>query len=998
MKRRTFLKLAGLGSISFVGCSQDAEKKLFSLLHAPEDTVTGKAKWYAATCRECPAGCGILAKNREGRIIKIEGNPLHPINSGKLCIRGQAALQGLYHPDRIQTPLIKKDNAWQAISFDKARALVLEKAQKAAASGPNRVKMMTAVAGDSLLDVFQTCLEKWHSNNLLIFEPFAYDALKKANDMVFGVDGLVSYDIEASDLLISFGADFLETWLSPVAYAGQFKKMHARTDRKKGFFFHISPYRSLTGANADKWISCNPGSEAVIALGLMREMLLQKESPRHSKTVLAKIRKICAPYTREIVTKLSGIAAEDYAALVFRVTAAKAPLVLGTGTATPGPYNLQTNMAVNFLNYLLDPRLKRLNFKRRHRVETAAPSSEINNFITSLSNESAQMLLIHNCNPAYAMAGSKQFSGALKQERLFTVCFSNILDETAELADLVFPVKHPLETWDEYGGLSDLVSLNQPTMGSLTQAPDIGDLFLNMIREADKADGITTNDKTTPPIPAGTDKMMAYLAFRFQKKGLVNDRVQWVKAVQAGGIFTMGDETAETGSVGFSKACEDLLSGFEYYPPSGYVFAAMPSIRFFDGRGANKSWLCEIPDPLTKIAWQTPVLMHPKTAKAQGLRTGEVVAMEKGAQEIRAAVYETEDAREGVFVMSTGQGHTAYGRYAKNTGENPFKLLSFDADVRVDSYRFDVEGINIRSLRRREVFAHTDGAKDTKGRKIALSQWVHGREPHADVPGKEAKGLAMHEFPLTLPLAEGYDKKRDFYSPHAHDTYRWSMVIDLDRCIGCGACSAACYAENNLSVVGLEQVRNGREMAWMSIERYTDGNKKENYIFLPMLCQHCDNAPCESVCPVYAPHHSKEGLNNQVYNRCIGTRFCSQNCPYKVRRFNWFDGKWADSEKLQLNPEVTVRSKGVMEKCSFCVQRIKDAHGVAKDENRKILDGEVVPACVQTCPTNALSFGNLMDPDSRVRQLVKGPRAYQVMGYLNTKPAVIYLKKKVWEI
>jgi len=224
------------------------------------------------------------------------------------------------------------------------------------------------------------------------------------------------------------------------------------------------------------------------------------------------------------------------------------------------------------------------------------------------------------------------------------------------------------------------------------------------------------------------------------------------------------------------------------------------------------------------------------------------------------------------------------------------------------------------------------------------------------------------------------------------------MVVDLDRCIGCNACTTACYAENNIGIVGEKRIIEGREMAWLSVERYHNPNRMEETVFLPMLCQHCDNAPCEPVCPVYAPHHSKEGLNNQVYNRCIGTRFCAQNCPYKVRRFNWFAWEWPAPSHIQLNPDVTVRVKGVMEKCSFCIQRIKSAHTVAKNEKRLILDGEVLPACVQTCPTDALTFGNLMDKQSRVRKLVADPRAYQVMGYLNTKPAVIYLKKVVQDI
>jgi Fe-S-cluster-containing dehydrogenase component len=300
--------------------------------------------------------------------------------------------------------------------------------------------------------------------------------------------------------------------------------------------------------------------------------------------------------------------------------------------------------------------------------------------------------------------------------------------------------------------------------------------------------------------------------------------------------------------------------------------------------------------------------------------------------------------------------------------------------------------ITVKDTGRKGVLAHTDGSRIQHGRKIALSVSPSALENKAHGP---VHGLTMNDFPLTLPLPEGYDPKRDFYPPHDHDTYRWGMVVDLDRCIGCGACTVACYAENNIGVVGEARILEGREMAWLRVERYLDPDRPEHITFLPMMCQHCDNAPCEAVCPVYAPHHSKEGLNNQIYNRCIGTRFCSQNCPYKVRRFNWFDWKWPDPLPQQLNPNVTVRSKGVMEKCSFCIQRIKAAHGKAKDESRQIRDGDVVPACVQTCPTDALTFGNLMDLKSRVRILAADPRAYQVMGYLNTKPAVIYLKKVV---
>jgi len=274
LSRRHFIKILGIGSLAFApGCSSRPEKNLFSDVQAPEDMVTGKATWYASTCRECPAGCGILAKNKEGRVIKVEGNPLHPVNQGTLCMRGQAAVQGVYHPDRIRRPLLKKKDGWQALSFQEAEALLKEKIDEAVRKGENRVHMLTEVVGQSLASLFQEALQKWRSQPPLAFEPFAYESLKTANQKVFGLDGLPSYRMDEADFLLSFGADFLETWLSPVEYARKFKMMHAFRDGKKGFFVHVGPYQSLTCANADLWLSCYPGSEIGIGLGLIREAL-----------------------------------------------------------------------------------------------------------------------------------------------------------------------------------------------------------------------------------------------------------------------------------------------------------------------------------------------------------------------------------------------------------------------------------------------------------------------------------------------------------------------------------------------------------------------------------------------------------------------------------------------------------------------------------------------------------------------------------------------------
>ncbi len=975
MKRRTFLKMAGVGSISFAfGCSPP-DIHLFSQDRASSDMVPGKATWYASTCRQCPAGCGVLAKNREGRVIKLEGNPLHPVNQGALCQRGQAALQDVYHPDRLTTPLLRQKDGWRPVSFSRAEAILKTRARRAAEKGPDRVRMLTGTVGNSMMSLATQTLQNLQSAPPVVYEPYAYESLKAANEKVFNVNGLIAYRMEKADVLVSFGADFLETWLSPVEYARKFKAMHALCGDSKNIFYHVSPYLGLTGANADHWLACRPGTEAIIALGLVRQALDIGKGHHLPRNFYKFLDRTTAAYTQDRVLQDSGIALSLYEKLIIQLMGARRPLVLGTGTGACDLNGQQINLAANLLNLLLDPQLRLLDFKHRYRVSMASGGSEILKFFSSLDGDGVDLMLLNGVNPAFNLPPGSGVTEALKNQDVFVVSFSNFMDETAVLADLVFPVRLPLESWDEYGGRQPIVSTLQPAMGSLNKAPHLGDVLLHAGFEKNR--------------PAKNYKQ--YLVSQLASTNGVVDETRWVQLLQRGGKFSF-DLKVNRGSHKFKPEKLAPVLGRGTTPlPSSPVFIAAPSIRFFDGRDANKPWLCEIPDPLSRVAWQTPLLVHPRTAGQKGICQGDIVRIRSEAGSLEAPVYVSKLTAPDALAMAIGQGHTAYGRYAAGTGINPIGLLSSRTEPGAGIH-LSIGLVVIEKTGRRMKLAHTDGSRIQHGRAYALRASLKQLQQTGPPP---RNGLSMHDFPLTLPLPEGYDPQRDFYPPHPHETYRWGMVVDLDRCIGCGACAAACYAENNIGIVGVERVLEGREMAWLSIERFQPPGSMEQVTFLPMLCQHCDNAPCESVCPVYASHHSKEGVNNQIYNRCIGSRFCAQNCPYKVRRFNWFDWQWPEPMNLQLNPNVTVRSKGVMEKCSFCIQRIKTVHDTAKNEQRKIRDGEVTPACVQTCPTGALVFGNLADPASRVRKLVDDPRAYQVMGYLNTKPAVIYLKKVV---
>lgn len=965
-----------MGSVGFaVGCTSDPDKHLYTLVQAPEDMVTGKSTWYATTCRECPAGCGVLAKNREGRVVKLEGNPSHPVNKGKLCARGQSALQGLYNPDRLTTPLLKTDSGWQSIDYPKAISIVQERLGQAAAKGPDRTAMLTEVVGDTLLNLFKTVLHDNSAQAPLVYEALGFESLKYAHSQLFGSPILPGYRMEKADLVVAFGADFLETWLSPVEYARKFKSMHTVKAGKKGLFLNISPYQTLTAANADQWYPCRPGSEAVAVMMLIQNALKGGRGhhlPLHLRGALLRMTR---PYTVAKVAELTDLPVTELGKVSHIVMSASRTLILGAGTAADGTPSVALDLASALLNTILDPDLSLYDFDQRHRVEIASSRSDIMTLWKSVNKGDLDLLLLNNVNPLYSMPPGSGVAKAMARKEMFVAVFSNVMDETAAAADLIIPVQSPLESWDIYESKPAIKATMQPTLGKITAAPNLGDLFLQFI-------------------PAGRRPAVDYkehLIKQLNAQAGVATAQDWIKIIQSGGRFSTGrDMSAETKpSITVDAQAAQSLSNLLSQPPKQPTIYVAPSLRYMDGRGANRSWLSEIPDPVTQVAWQTLAWVHPKTMEANRWSDGDNIRFETANGQIQVQAFEYGGAHPEAVVVPMGQGHSQYGRYAKGQGVNPVALLSPITDPSSGAPSYVAAVKNFSAAGKNGPLAITSGSRVQYDRKIALSVYL------ADInkPDTHGKGLAMNDFPFTLPLPEGYDHHRDIYPSHEHDTYRWGMVVDLDRCIGCSACIAACYAENNVGVVGKEQVVKGREMAWIRIERYEDPDDPTRQIYFPMMCQHCDNAPCEAVCPVYAPHHSKEGLNNQIYNRCIGTRFCGQNCPYKVRRFNWLEWQWPEPLQLQLNPNVTVRTKGVMEKCSFCIQRIKVAHGRAKNEKRTIADGEVIPACVQTCPTDALYFGNLMDPESTVRKLTADPRAYQVLGYLNTKPAVIYLKK-----
>jgi molybdopterin-containing oxidoreductase family iron-sulfur binding subunit len=979
LSRRDFLKIVGVtGSTAVIGCSSKVaeESLLIPYFFPPEDIIPGEAVWYATTCRECPAGCGVLAKNREGRVVKLEGNPLHPVNRGKLCARGQAAVQGLYNPDRIKQPLLKNQNGTsEPIAWEQAEALLVEKLQQTKKAGRGKeIVFLSSLITGSLRDLIVRWLANAGSDKLLIYEPLAHEPLRTANQLVFGLDSIPTYRLDTADFLISFGADFLETWISPVEYARQFASFHAPRDTAKNLFIFVGPRQSLTAVNADHWVCVPSGTEYLVALGMLRVMLEEPRSMRLSEGQKALLLSIVKDFSLETIAAQTGVSLQMFKILAQQFSGAQRPLALA-GSA--GLYPTAAGVAANLLCSIIPGSREAIDFAHPSAISQVMGAGELKALRQQMLQGDVQVLLLHNANPIFSSPPAWEIDKAIAAVP-FVVSFSSTLDETSRHARLILPTLTPLESWGDYAPRTGTTGLMQPVMGSLFNARQPGDIL------------ISSGKKLGSPEQFPWPDYYHLLKDSWQKSGHTRPGSSpqekfWDESMQQGGVWETEEfkpEALPWKFSGFSFPAPGSAAGKK---PAGLQLMAYPTIQFFDGRSANRPWLQELPDPLTMITWGSWLEIHPETAHMLGIKQGDVLQIQAAHGSIEVPAYLYHGIHPDTLAMPVGQGHTAYGRFADNQPGSPVQLLASDLEKPSGALLWTIPGVMLTKTGREITFANTDG-----------SPYQHDRGFARSIDWKLYQDLRREGRPpdIRMPLPDGFNHKDDFYPPHQHVDYRWCMVVDLDRCIGCGACAIACSAENNVAVVGRDEVARGREMSWLRIERYFEPGAPA-VRFFPMLCQHCDEAPCESVCPVFAPQHSPEGINNQVFNRCIGTRFCSQNCPYKVRRFNWYTYKHPEPLNWQLNPDVTVREKGVMEKCSFCIQRIKEAKNVAQNEGRKLKDGEVTPACAQTCPADALVFGSILDPGSRVSQLLKEARAYQALDYLNTKPAVIYLKKVI---
>ena len=962
MNRRDFFKIvATTGATAAAAGCQQATEQILPLVVPNESLVPGVAAYFATVCRECPAGCGVLARNRDGRVVKLEVNPDHPVNRGSLCARGQAALQGLYHPDRFTGPQRREGEALTPVGWDDALKVFGEKlgAVKGKKQALAVVSQLESGSLGALLDRWTQALG---GRPRVTLEPFGYEAIRAANRLTFGRDAVPYHAFEDAEVIVSFGADFLESWVAGGHAARGFARMHTFRDGKAGTFIHVEPRQSLTASNADEWVRNAPGTEAAVALAVLA-LLLQGGASADKR-----ISEAVAGVDPRKVAEESGVPLETLQRVARTFAGGRPGLAIGGGVAVTGSQATQLQVAVNMLNAVTGNVGKTVRFGPDEAYGRVTPYAEVARLVQAMAAGEIEVLVLGTAvNPAFTLPGGLKVAEAIRKVP-FVVSFANLPDETTALAHLVLPDTHWLESWGDYTPQEGVVGLMQPTMKPVRDARPMGDVLLTVGR------AVLGTQEGKGPLPWPTFEEYLKATWEPVVKG------QWEAALQQGGAW----RDVPAAAVTVAARLERLETGPARLegPSDGLALLPYPSLRFYDGRSATRAWLQEVPDPVTQIAWDPWVEISTQTAGRLGIRQGDVVRVTSPHGAIELPAYLSASIHPGAVAIPIGHHYAPYHlrlKYVPAAGPtNPMVLLPGAADAVSGAPAFLSVRVTLAKTGARRPLAVLQATHDQDHREIAQ---------HVDLAA--AREQALRGKKTEHP-------NLSMYAGQEYKGYRWGMSVDVDACIGCQACAVACQAENNVPVVGKAEAAYGRQVHWLRLERWAEGDPAHpRNLFLPMFCQHCEVAPCEPVCPVFAAYRTEEGLNGQVYNRCVGTRYCGNNCPYHVRRFNWWNYEVAAPLDVQLNPDVTVRQLGVMEKCTMCIQRIVAGKDRARDEKRAVRDGDILTACQQTCPTQAITFGNLKDEGSTVSKLAHSPRAYHVLEELGTRPGVTYLRKVV---
>jgi len=991
--RRDFLKYFGFSvtAVTLAACYKTKVRYAVPYLVKPEDITPGVANYYRSTCGGCSVGCGIEVKVREGRPIKVDGNPDSVIANGGLCASGQASILSLYDTERLANPLSKGSEVtdWSKVDADITAAL------KSIQAANGKVALVSSsINSPSTLKAIEAFKTAFPAVQHVTYDAVSYNGMLNANAEDFGKRALPRYNFEKAKTIVSFGADFLGTWLSPVEFTKGYTK-HRIPTVEGGMSLHIQfeSALSMTGTNADYRFPMQASKELAYVTTLYNAIA------RNSGA-----KEVAVPTNSE----LAGNSIEK---------AAKALLAQkGSSIVISSSNDVAVQKVVNAINALLNnygTTIDIVNHSNQFKGDDAA----VSNVLAGLNSGAISGVVFYNVNPVFNH--SKEWAVAIAKAKL-SVSFAQSKDETAAVCGYVCPDNHYLESWNDSEPASGVYHFTQPTISNVFNTRQAQESLLTWANALPSTDGDTLKSKGILSQKPSADAF--YLFMKNNWVATLGSESAFNNCLEVGFYQT----TAAAGVAAYAGNISTLADAVSKSNKStGIDLILYQSVGMRDGQNGNNPWLYELPDAVSKVCWDNYVALPKSLAAKLGIAEDDTVNLEVNGVKLNnvPALIQPGQANNTVS-LAVGFGRTHAGKVGGSI-EKGFN------SVGVNAYNF------VNATNRNMVISDVKITKGDETYHLAQTQ------THHSIEGRDIVRESTFEAWKKNPKA-GNDKakthvytiweKRD-YRKDGSPNHLWAMAIDLNACTGCGSCVVSCSIENNVPVVGRDEIRLRREMHWIRIDRYysfanshkdqfegakyitrekqiaaVDSQDKGDYshwenvnvIHQPMMCQHCAAAPCETVCPVLATTHSTEGLNQMTYNRCIGTKYCGNNCPYKVRRFNWF--RYNDNDafdfhfnnplgKMVINPDVTVRTRGVMEKCSFCVQRIQEGKLKAKREGKSLQEVEVKTACQKACPSNAIVFGDLHNENSEVSKLYKNERGFGVLEELNVQSSVMYMTK-----
>lgn len=1020
--RRDFLKYMGFSTAAAAiaaSCEMPVHKSI-PFLNKPDDMIPGVSNYYASTYISDGDAIPVVVKQREGRPIKIEGNELSSITEGGTSAQCQSSVLDLYDTTRLRYPMANgKEATFEAIDKMVASGL-------AANAGKPLVLLTSSITSVTTKQIIAEVLAKYPGSRHVQYDAVSYSGMIMANQASYSQRAIPAYHFENAKVIVSLGADFLGTWLSPVVFAKQYAVNRRISEKNPTMSRHIQfeGYFSMTGANADERYLHKPSETGAVALALLGAL------------------------GGGTSANVSGPLAEG-----IKKTAAELLSHKGASLVVCGSNDPDIQLIVNAINEAIGANGKTIDFSTPVNYRQGVDADMVT-LTQDLNAGNVGVLLVYGANPVYSYFDAAKFAAGVKKCP-FTVSFSEKMDETTELCKYVIPSHHWLESWGDAELQKGTVSVIQPLIHPLFKTRQFESSLLKIAGSADDyltyfrnywiaklgglnqyeqflQDGVLENSKLktqtqivnvadlTPATAAATETLGA---------GTKTDSAAVTKSAAPAANTANTASATVMSAVAFSGNVQDAASRISAVKGGDTEIVLYQKVSMGTGNRAGNAWLQEVSDPISKATWDNYAMISPEMGKKLfdidifNPRQADkyevhpekpVVKIVSNGKTIEIPALIIPGTHPNVIAIAVGYGRKSndetktkqyIGASAAGVGINVYPLVYFNGNTITYSAPATIEKTNKTFL-----IAQSQTHSITEGRPIVRETTLkHFVADPGELNREEEEELSQ--------FGENFARDATLYPTFDKPGIKWGMSIDLNTCIGCSACTVACVAENNISTVGKVEVSRFHDMQWLRIDRYFTGNPQNpDIVFQPMLCQHCDNAPCENVCPVSATNHSSEGLNQMIYNRCIGTKYCANNCPYKVRRFNWADYNGSDSfpdnqkgiisdttmdlqddlTRMVLNPDVTVRARGVMEKCTFCVQRLQEGKLNAKKEGRPLKDGEVKTACMQACPTNAINFGNVNDKESRVSKIryeEQKARKFYVLEQLHTLSNVNYLAK-----